>query len=122
MKRSSILIALGLLAVGFAFDRGLSRAQEGEKPASALQAVRPDEISEVADLLDRIEALEKRLASLEGREPLIRQADSRESSATWEASPNRSVKSATTDPQDNDDEDKQKTNGRTWSIRLLGHR
>lgn len=116
MKRGFVMSAMLLITLGFLFDWRLSAAIDGEKAASALAAV---EASEVAKLTARIELLEKRVASLEHTEPLIRQADARASELNSPpaspAVPQQFV------PTAEDDGETQTTNGHKWKFRLLGN-
>ena len=121
MKALYLLIATGLLILGIVFDWSLSRAQDNEKPVSALLAIQPDKISEIANLLDRVESLEKRLAALEAREPLVRQVDSRESAVDYQTTP--VPPSRMSENNDGQEEvETQKINGQKWSFRLLKHK
>ncbi len=114
MKNWISVFAITLLSVGGLVALNSLRAADGEKPATDLQK---DDAAEILDLVERIERLEKRLAKLEGHEPLIRQADSRETSQ-FNAIDSRPAE--LTPSEDDDDKDAtQRTNGQTWQFRLL---
>ena len=74
--------------------------------------------------MERIDSLEKRLASLEGSETLIRQADSRGTPETFRPAihARRANRSQDDGPTEYEDDSAQKTNGQKWSFQLLGHR
>ncbi len=144
MKRSSLLFASALLALAALLARQSTRANDGV-PFDSTSA--DSGISTVVKLIDRIEALEKRIAALEHNGPLVRQADSREmpepgqldviapeketsikedigntESHVAEENPARSVKTIPLPNHLEQDDNSQNTNGQRWQVRLLGHR
>ena len=127
MKRAVTICAVGLLVTGGLFAWNSTKANDNEKTDVDNQSV---EISEVQNLVDRIEALEKRLAALEEREPLVRQADSRDELSipvprTPATVPPNKLNQSPNLPdaeQDDDDDSTQQTNGQKWRFRLLGRR
>lgn len=118
MKRSYPVLGFTLLAICGLVAWGSTRANDDELPDATTP---PAELSDVRELIGRIEALEKRLAELEKRDAPVRQADNRDEQdvtapkSIWK---NR----ADSDPRFEDDDASQNTNGQKWSIRLLGHR
>ena len=139
MKRPYVLIAAGLLALGIVFDWRLTRAHDGDQPVSALEPVlrpqqagqreqpasalhpeRRDENSVICDLVERLDAMEKRLAAIEDRQTLVRQADSRETAVDYQTTePLYSPNSANKDQDVANDNGTQNTNGQKWHFRLL---
>ena len=117
MPRYYAVFTAMVLTIGSVSMLNLTRASDDDKPISALDA--QDESSQVAKLVERIDQLEKRLAALEGREPLIRQADSREP-----ADSDRSGGQQPAQPKflDDDGRSGQNTNGQKWQIHLLNNR
>lgn len=118
VKRYYPLMAISGLVMAALFALNSSRASDQEAPAFPLPT---DEISEVVDLVDRIQELERRLAKLEVREPLVRQADSRESS-DFSDLVTRPPSKTPSNGDDDDDDTSQKTNGQMWRFRLLKQR
>ena len=119
MKRSYSVIAFVLVAVVVTATWHSIRANERKEDALAANAF---EISDMVGLVERIEALEQRLAVLERKESLVRQVDSRE---TMDAIPAKVFARGTNslaNEAEIDDEETQKTNGQKWNFRLLGRR
>lgn len=118
MSRFYLLFAVATIVIGAMLMLNPTRASDDDKPSVA--AAPKEEISEVGALVDRIEQLERRLAALEGREPLIRQADSRETTEFEGAAP---IQPVIRPKAENEDAGEiQKTNGQKWQIRLLNYR
>ena len=119
MKRSYSLVAVALFALGVAIAWQSSRANDNDKKPSEIENA---EISVVVDLLERIEALESRVASLERPENLVRQADSRESMDANQSDRLVPVPKPSEIERSTDDDEAQQTNGQRWQFRLLGNR
>lgn len=120
MTRTYSLIAAALLTLAIAASWQSSRAGDDEKPASADRVA---ELSSSLELIERIESLEKRIAALEGRDNLIREASGREPRIIF--SQVKPIAAPVKEPAqqiEEDDEDPQTTNGHKWKIRFLGHR
>ena len=106
-KFATLLLVLSVVVA----IRSTGASEEGKSSDSA------DETSTATMkiLVERIELLEKRIAALEQPAAPIRQADSRlTESFDSKDSPTPLTPSGRSEPT-------QETNGRKWSIRLLGH-
>ena len=112
MKRSLTLVAIALILFGVAFTWQSSNADDEKADASAQTEADTKQL----ELLERIEALEKRLEKLEAETMPIRQADHRVT--PYVPTPGTLPPAAT----DEDYEGARKTNGQTWRIRMLSHR
>lgn len=120
MTRTYSFIAVALLMLAVTASWQSSRAGDDEKPAST---ERMTEISKSLDLVERIESLEKRIAALEGRDNLIRQAHSREPRIIFsQVKPIGEPTTPADEPAGEDDDTPQTTNGQKWKLRFLGHR
>lgn len=118
MSRSFPLFAIILFGIVGLFVLGSTRASDNEPPKAVSL---PFDEPNVRDLVDRIEALEKRLATLEQREQLVRQADARDESRFVQPSPLRQEQRTNNGSlNENNNEPRQSTNGQAWKIRLLG--
>ncbi len=112
MKRSLTQVAIALILFGIAFTWQSSNADDEKADATA----RTEADAKQLELIERIEALEKRLEKLEAERMPIRQADHRELPY---------VPTPGTLPPGGPDEDYtgfKNTNGQTWRIRMLSHR
>jgi Flp pilus assembly protein TadB len=112
MKRSFVLAAISLILFGVAFAWQSSNADD-EKVVATIQT---EADGKQLELIDRINALEKRLEKLEADSTSIRQADHQEMPAV--PTPGTLPPAAI----EEDPEVARKTNGQTWRIRMLGHR
>ena len=112
MKRSLTLAAISLTLFGVAFAWQSSNADDEKADLT----VGSEATSKQLELIERIEALEKRLEKLEAETMPIRQADHRDGS--YAPTPGLLPPVAT----EEDDDGARKTNGQTWRIRMLSHR
>ncbi len=112
MKQTLTRVAMALVLFGIAFAWQSSNADD-EK---AGLTTRTETDAKQLELIERIEALEKRLEKLEAESRPIRQADHRDTPDV--AKPDMLPSVAT----DEDHEGARKTNGQTWRIRMLSHR
>ena len=113
MKRSRSVVLLALMSVGLVFAWQTIRANDDESSPSTTGAA--FEATQL-DLLNRIEALEKRIVKLEAETLPVRQADNKET---------RTVPAPRLLPQTaklDNEAPPRKTNGTTWRIRMLSHR
>ncbi|WP_010582642.1 hypothetical protein [Schlesneria paludicola] len=126
MKKFYLCLAVALLGLGTAMHWPTSHASDDEPSAAVDQK---QDLVDKLELISRIEGLEKRLAALEDRDSLIRQADNREPSSVPQPERFSPSPSATesglpnfddaSDATDADSDDLQQTNGQKWSFRLL---
>jgi hypothetical protein len=112
MKRALTVFAIAPILFGIAFAWQSSNADD-EKIEST---VRPEQPAVQLELIERIEALEKRLEKLEAKTMPVRQADHRE--PIYVPTP-RTLPSATASE---DHEGSSRTNGQKWQIKMLSHR
>ena len=142
MLRSFSILLTMVVLVGIigAVALRTSRANDGDNAISGRNQANQPKVADSDDsavagvqsqmkaLADRIEILEKRLAKLEGRDSLVRQADSREPGLIDATSDpvQFEIVQPTPDqrvPQKRSEAEKtQQTNGQKWSFKLLGHR
>jgi hypothetical protein len=117
MSRYHSFFVIALLVIGISFEWNSTRANDDEKASPQPQPQIAAETTVQAELLARIDALERRIARLEDRAPLIRQADNSESDATFQTvEPSRAP--VASEPEGRSES----TNGQAWRFRLLGHR
>jgi hypothetical protein len=113
MTRSYWLLAISLVGFGLVFAWQQTRADDDIQNEAAI----PSAVTvSQADLLARIETLEKRIAKLEAEKSPIQQADNRET--LFIPAPRTLPQVA---PLENENPGN-KTNGTTWRIRMLSHR
>lgn len=119
LKRSYLLAVALLIVMGILMDWRLSGANTEEQPAPTLDTA---EVTEVAKLTSRIDALERRITILEKADTLIRQADSRAAESANGLAPVPDWKPRPSNESgDNDNNETQKTNGQSWRFRLLSN-
>lgn len=112
MKRSLTLFAIAPILFGVAFAWQSSNADD----ENAESTVRPEENATQLELIQRIEALEKRLEKLEAETQPVRQADHRET--PYVPTPRTLPPAIATE----DYEGSSRTNRQTWRIKMLSHR
>ncbi len=112
MKRSLALAAISFTLFGVAFAWQSSNADDEKADLTAGS----EASSKQLELIERINALEKRLEKLEAEKTPVRQADHRE--IPYVPRPGTLPPEVT----DENNEGSSKTNGQTWRIRMLSHR
>ena len=112
MKRLLTVFVMAFVLFGIAFAWQSSSADDDNVESTA----RTDQTATQQELIERIEALEKRLEKLEAETMPVRQADHRE--MPYVPIPRTLPPAAAAE----DGEGQSKTNGQTWRIRMLSHR